>query len=40
LVHASDTLENARNEVERFFGKEELFEYQMLDAPYIYGNHE
>jgi len=38
LVHASDTVENAKKEIERFFNKNELFKYQRIDEPMIYEN--
>jgi nucleoside-diphosphate kinase len=37
IVHASDSVENGRNEVDRFFGSEELFEYTKTDFEHIYG---
>jgi len=37
IVHASDSIENGRNEVDRFFGSEELFEYTKTDFEHIYG---
>jgi len=36
LVHASDSLENAKLEIERFFKPEELHEYRKLDAGMFY----
>jgi nucleoside-diphosphate kinase len=30
-MHASDSLETAEEELERFFKKEEIFEYERLD---------
>ena len=38
IVHASDSLENARAEVRRFFKKEDLFEYKKNDFAYIYAD--
>jgi len=38
IVHASDSLENARAEVRRFFKKEDLFEYEKNDFAYIYAD--
>lgn len=37
LVHASDSLENAAAEVERFFKAEELFAYEKITDKYIFG---
>ena len=37
IVHASDSVENGRIEVDRFFGSEELFEYTKTDFEHIYG---
>src|SRR5436190_14970844 len=36
LVHASDSLETAEKEVPRFFGEDELFDYDFLKLPYLY----
>jgi nucleoside-diphosphate kinase len=36
LVHASDTVENATIEIERFFKPEELHEYHKMDSGMIY----
>lgn len=35
LVHASDSIENGKIEVERFFKEDELFEYKRNDFDYI-----
>jgi nucleoside-diphosphate kinase len=40
LVHASDPEENPQEEVERFFSKDELFNYQRLDFDLLYGEEE
>lgn len=40
IVHASDNLEAAKEEIKRFFKSEELFEYQRVDFPFIYGSDE
>lgn len=37
IVHASDSVENGKTEVDRFFGSEELFEYTKTDFDHIYG---
>jgi len=40
LVHASDSLETARVEIERFFKPGELFEYEDVLQPFIYSSRE
>lgn len=40
VVHASDSLENAKIEVSRFFNSNELFEYDMVLSPFIYSTDE
>lgn len=40
LVHASDSLENAKNEIERFFAPVELFDYQRIDTDFLYASDE
>ncbi len=40
LVHASDSLETAGVEIERFFKPEELFDYQDVLQPFIYSSRE
>jgi nucleoside-diphosphate kinase len=40
LVHASDSLETAEVEVERFFKPEELFDYEDVLNPFIYSSRE
>jgi hypothetical protein len=37
LVHASDSVENGRTEVDRFFGSDELFEYTKTELQHVYG---
>lgn len=37
IVHASDSVENGQAEVGRFFGADELFEYDKTDSLHIYG---
>lgn len=39
IVHASDSVENGEIEVERFFKKEEIFEYQKIDTDFVYAEH-
>jgi nucleoside-diphosphate kinase len=36
LVHASDSLETAEVEIERFFTKEELFDYSKIDSDMVF----
>ena len=38
IVHASDSVESANDEVKRFFNKKELFDYTKPDAPFIYSD--
>ena len=40
LVHASDSIETAANEVPRFFGKSELLDYKSALTPTIYSEDE
>src|SRR6266568_2572855 len=40
LVHASDSLDTAKVEVERFFKPEELFEYEDILHSYVYSSRE
>lgn len=40
LIHSSDSLETAKNEVNRFFSEAELFEYDREEWTHIYANHE
>jgi len=37
LVHASDSVKNGREEVERFFDKPELFNYEKTESVHVYG---
>jgi nucleoside-diphosphate kinase len=36
LIHGSDRLESARNEIKMFFGPEEIVDYDLSDAPWLY----
>jgi nucleoside-diphosphate kinase len=36
VIHASDTVENAKSEVKRFFAHEEIFEYSKSEYEYVY----
>jgi len=38
IVHASDSAPGAKEEIKRFFKKNELFEYKKLDFDYIYSD--
>lgn len=40
VIHASDTVENAKNEVERFFGAQELFNYDKTEYLHVYAEDE
>jgi len=36
VIHASDTVENAKAEVKRFFAEEELFDYSKSEYEFVY----
>lgn len=38
LVHASDSLESAKEEISRFFSEEEIFEYERNDSSLVYSH--
>jgi nucleoside-diphosphate kinase len=40
IVHTSDTVENAEIEVERFFSKTEIFEFDQCNLNFLYANDE
>ncbi len=40
IIHASDTVDNAKEEVKRFFKEEELFDWARIDTDYIYAEDE
>ena len=40
IVHTSDSPENAIVELDRFFNKDEIFEYEPLLIPHLYANDE
>lgn len=40
LVHASDTVETAAEEVQRFFNENEVFEYELVALSYLYSSRE
>jgi nucleoside-diphosphate kinase len=37
LIHASDSVQSARDEIERFFSQEDLFRYEKITDKYIFG---
>ena len=39
LVHASDSVENGKTEIARFFEESELFVYNKIDTDFIYSDH-
>ncbi|MCK4968108.1 MAG: nucleoside-diphosphate kinase [Candidatus Aenigmarchaeota archaeon] len=40
IVHASDSVETAKQEIYRFFNEEELFDYQKIDFATVYSEEE
>jgi nucleoside-diphosphate kinase len=40
VVHASDTLENAKREVDRFFKKDEIYNYDKTEYMHVYTEDE
>lgn len=40
IIHASDSAESAKGEIERFFNEGELFNYSKIDYEWIYGSDE
>ena len=40
VVHASDSIDNAKAEVARFFKDEEIFSYQKVDLNFVYSDDE
>jgi nucleoside-diphosphate kinase len=40
LVHGSDSAESAEREIELFFKPEEIIEYELTDAPWVYGRND
>ncbi|EKD76386.1 MAG: hypothetical protein ACD_43C00130G0002 [uncultured bacterium] len=40
IIHASDSAENAKAEIARFFNEGELFDYQKIDYDWVYGSDE
>ncbi len=39
IVHASESVEAGVEEVNRFFEKDEIFEYQKIDTDFVYAEH-
>ncbi len=39
IVHASESIEAGEAEVKRFFDKTEVFEYEKIDADFVYAEH-
>lgn len=40
IIHASDSKENAKIELERFFSEEDYFEYESRQMPFLYADDE
>lgn len=40
IIHASDSVENAQIEINRFFRPEEIFDYSPVTLPFLYGEGE
>ena len=40
IIHASDSVENARIELARFFREGEIFDYTPVNYCYLYGDGE
>ena len=40
IVHASDSTENAENEIGRFFAEDDLFDYDKIDKAFVYSDDE
>ncbi len=40
IVHTSDSAENAKEELERFFDEDEIFTFNYLQMPFLYANDE
>jgi nucleoside-diphosphate kinase len=40
VIHASDSVESAKEEVKRFFKEEEIFSYEKIDSSMIYSDDE
>ena len=40
IIHTSDSPENAVAEINRFFNKEEIFEYKLANFQFLYANDE
>jgi len=40
IVHASDSISTAKQEVKRFFKPSEIFDYKKMDFEFVYGEEE
>jgi len=40
IIHTSDTIENARVELARFFSDDEIFEFEQMSLNFLYANDE
>lgn len=40
VIHASDSLDTANKEIERFFGPGEVFDYELNNKQFLYANDE
>ena len=40
LIHGSDSPQSAKQEIELFFGPEEILDYQFTDAGWLYGKND
>ncbi len=40
IVHTSDSVKNAQEELKRFFNKNEIFDYEHRQIPFLYANDE
>jgi len=40
LIHSSDSLKSAAQEISLFFQPEEIIEYELSDAPWLYGRND
>ncbi len=40
VVHASDSIENAQAEIQRFFSEDELYDWDRADLPFVYSADE
>ena len=40
LIHGSDSVESAEKEIKLFFGPDEIVEYELSDADWLYGRND